>query len=108
MCRVIEHCRDRGRDLPFLQISCTLSDVVVPGLRDLVHWSASHGAHGIGFVNLVRHEQPPGTIAYRHPSEVDPAGALAELREARRLGHELGLEIRVVPGLEDSLKDACR
>jgi MoaA/NifB/PqqE/SkfB family radical SAM enzyme len=108
MRRVIETCRDRRRDLPFLQISCTVSDVVVPGLCDLVRWSKAHGAHGIGFVNIVRHEYPPGTIAYRHPSEVDPAGALAALRASRKLAEELGLDVQMVPGLEASMEVACR
>jgi MoaA/NifB/PqqE/SkfB family radical SAM enzyme len=105
--RVVERCRADYRDLPYIQISCTVVDSVVGGLPDLVRWSVAQGAHGLGLVNLVRHPDPPDAMPILHPAEVDAAAALAKIEESRALATELGLDFETEPGLMESLEVPC-
>lgn len=100
--------RARNFEPPYLQISCTFSDVVVEGLPELVRWCKRWRADALGLVNLVLHEPVPGAIAIRHPSQADPRRALERIDEARRIADELGIALSVIPGLQESLEDACR
>jgi len=106
--RVHAQCLGDRRSPPYIQISCTLSDVVVSGLPDLVRWCSEHGAHALGLVNLVLHDPIPCAIAIRHPVEADPAGARDHIDEALRIAGELGLRMSVIAGLREALEDACR
>jgi MoaA/NifB/PqqE/SkfB family radical SAM enzyme len=106
--RVQAQCQSDRRPPPYIQISCTLSDVVVPGLPDLVRWCAERGAHALGLVNLVLHDPVPGAIAIRHPAEADPAGTRERIDEALRVAGELGVRMSVIAGLREALEDACR
>jgi len=110
LARIRRACRDDFRGEPYLQISCTLTDLVVPGLPDLVRWAAAQGVHAVGLVNLVRHPDPPGAIAIKHPAEVDPRGAQRKIEEARAVAGELEIDFHTEPGLGDALEVAlaCR
>lgn len=96
------------RDPPYLNVGCTLTDLTLPGLPDLVRWTKRHGAHAVGIVNMERYPAPDGAVEFRHPAEGDPRRALAILEEARALARELGLAFFVQPGLVDALEDARR
>jgi MoaA/NifB/PqqE/SkfB family radical SAM enzyme len=105
--RVLELCRERRRDPPFVQISCAASDVAVEGLPELVRWAAAHGARSVDLVNFVRHDAPPDTLPLRHPSVAGPERALARLAQAREAAAQLGLAMSVEQGLVDALETAC-
>lgn len=106
--RVVQRCRDTFRDLPFLHISCTVTDVNIGTLAELVRWTKRHEAHALALVNLVRHPDTEGAIPIRHPGEVDPAGALRHIEDAAALAEELGVRFDMEPGLVDSLEEALR
>jgi MoaA/NifB/PqqE/SkfB family radical SAM enzyme len=108
MARIVQHCRATFREPPFLHISCTLTDANVPGLCELVRWSVRHEAQALALVNLVRHPDTPGALPVRHPAEVDPAAALAQIERAGALARELGLRFDVDAGLADALQEGLR
>lgn len=106
LARIILNCREHNRDLPYLHISCTVTQACLEGIPDLVRWSKEHGAHALALVNLARHPDPPGAMPILHPAEVDPRRALEILEEARALADELDFTLDVEPGLWDSLREA--
>ena len=106
LARVLKAAREGYRDPPYLNISCTLTDVAVPGLPDLVRWAAAQGAHAVGLVNVECYPVPPGAIRFRHPAEADPEEARARISQARELAADLGLNLTIEPGLSDALKGA--
>jgi len=102
-----DYCRARFRQQPYLSINVVLSDLFVAGLPALARWAHRQGVDGLSLVNLVSYPEFPGQrLTLRHPSEVDPAGALAAIEEARRVASELGLGFNTMPGLELSLTEA--
>ncbi|MBI5432768.1 MAG: radical SAM protein [Planctomycetes bacterium] len=108
LARLHETCRRARREPPYLNIGCTLTDLTLPGLPELVRWVKRHGAHALGVVNMERYPEPAGAVRFRHPAEGDPRRALETLAETRALAAELGLAFFVQPGLVDALEDALR
>jgi MoaA/NifB/PqqE/SkfB family radical SAM enzyme len=106
MARIVAACEDDCRELPYLNISCTLTDLCIDGVPDLVRWAVKHRAHAMEVVNLERYPTPAKAEAFMHPSEADPARTLAKLGEARAVAAELGLIFRVQQGLIDACEGA--
>ena len=109
--RIVQRCRDEFRELPYLHLSCTVTDVNVSHLADLVRWAHRQHAHAVGLLNLVRYPQVAGAIPTRHPVEVDAAAARRHVADAQRAADELGIRFDMEPGFVESLREAgdpCR
>ncbi len=106
MARIVAVCERDNREPPYFNISCTLTDLCIDGLPDLVRAAVRHRADAMAVVNLERYPSPKKDLPFLHPSEVDPERTLARIAEARELAEELGLVFRVQRGLIDACEEA--
>ena len=98
---LVELCRTRSRQQPYIAISAVLTDLTAEGLPALALWAARQGVSGLFLAGLVTHAESPGSEApLRRPAPVEPDRAARSIADVRRVAEELGLDLNVMSGLE--------
>jgi MoaA/NifB/PqqE/SkfB family radical SAM enzyme len=103
---IVDTCRNRKRQQPYIALNCTVMQQNIGGLVDVVRWAIAHEISCVSLVNLVRYPPLEGVMTPQHPADVDPQGALEKIAEARRVAREEGLDFNSMGGLETELKAA--
>jgi len=103
---IVDTCRARKRQQPYIALNCTVMQQNIGGLVDVVRWALAHKISCVSLVNLVRYPPLEGVMTPQHPADVDPQGALEKIAEARRVAREEGLDFNSMGGLETELRAA--
>jgi molybdenum cofactor biosynthesis enzyme MoaA len=108
--RLLSRLPPRGEGRPYLAINCTLNDRVVgiEGVQGLVRWASAREFDCVSLVNLVDYPSVDPNFPVRHPADVDPKAAIAEIEAARRLACELDVDFNVMGGLDFRLEEALQ